>query len=157
MAPFVCGAASGASATAWASLAYSFLERPDSISSWPTTTSVFQGRLGHCQVSPIHLMGGSPYTRLVLRDWPREWPPERIAAVAQRGQAAYLDASEPVRLAVFEGSEPIQPRTIIEVGGLYLAEAVDEPGDWYMGQRRTDGVIECWGRYGDIETALRGL
>jgi len=94
----------------------------------------------------------------VLRDWPREWPPARIAAVARSAGAAYLDASEPVRLALFsEGSEPIQPRTIIDVGEQYLVEAVDEPDDWYMGQRRMDCVIECWGKYGDIETALRGL
>jgi hypothetical protein len=94
----------------------------------------------------------------MFRDWPTEWPPDRIAAVAQTADAAYLGASEPVRLAVFpEGSEPIQPRTIIEVGGLYLVEAVDEPDDWYMGQRRSDGVIACWGKYGDIETALRAL
>ena len=44
-APFVAGAASGASATACASLAYSFFERPESISSEATTTSVFQCRL----------------------------------------------------------------------------------------------------------------
>jgi len=87
-----------------------------------------------------------------------EWPPERIAALAQRAGAEYLDASQPVRLALSpEGSQPIQPRTIIEVGGMYLVEAVDEPDDWYMGQRRSDGVIECWGKYGDIETALRAL
>ena len=92
------------------------------------------------------------------RDWQSEWPPERIAAVAQTAGAAYLDRSPPVRLALSpEGSEPIQPRTIIEVGGLYLVEAVGEPDDWYMGQRRSDGTIECWGQYGDIETALRGL
>jgi hypothetical protein len=53
--------------------------------------------------------------------------------------------------------EPIQPRTIIEVGGFYLVEAVDEPDDWYMGERGSDGVIVCWSKYGDIETALRGL
>lgn len=92
-----------------------------------------------------------------MRDWPVEWPPERIAAAAQRPGATYLDASQPVRLARLEGSEPIEPRTIIEVGGLYLVEAVDEPDNWYMGNRRPDGVIECWGRYGDIETALRAL
>ena len=87
-----------------------------------------------------------------------EWPPERIAALAQRAGAEYLDASQAVRLALSpEGSQPIRPRTIIAVGGLYLVEAVDEPDDWYMGQRRSDGVIECWGKYGDIETALRAL
>jgi hypothetical protein len=34
---------------------------------------------------------------------------------------------------------------------------VDEPDDWYMGKRGSDGVIVCWSKYGDIETALRGL
>ena len=93
-----------------------------------------------------------------MRDWRIEWPPERIAAVAQSAGAGYLDASQPVRLALFaDGSQPIQPRTIIEVAGLYPVEAMDEPDDWYMGQRRSDGVIECWGKYGDIETALRAL
>jgi hypothetical protein len=72
--------------------------------------------------------------------------------------AGYLEPSLPVRVALSpEGSEPIEPRTIIEVGGLYLVEAVGEPDDWYMGQRRADGVIECWGQYGDLEAALRAL
>lgn len=93
------------------------------------------------------------------RDWRKEWPAERIAAVARSTVgAAYPDASQPVRLALHpEGSEPIKPRTIIEVGGLYLVEAEDEPDNWYMGRRGSDGVIECWGQYGDIETALRAL
>lgn len=93
----------------------------------------------------------------MLRDWPVEWPPDRIATVAQRSEATYEDASQPVRLARSEGSEPIEPRTIINVGGVYLIEAVDEPDSWYMGDRGPDGVIVCWGRYGDIETTLRAL
>jgi hypothetical protein len=40
---------------------------------------------------------------------------------------------------------------------VFLVESVSEPDDWYMGQRAKDGVIECWGRYGDIESALRAL
>src|SRR5688500_17506895 len=44
VAPLAWGSPSEPSATAWASLAYSFLERPDSISSEATTTSVFQCR-----------------------------------------------------------------------------------------------------------------
>lgn len=76
---------------------------------------------------------------------------------AQRDGAAYLDASQPVRLAHLEGSESIEPRTIIEVDGTYLVEAVDEPDNWYMGSRGPDGAIVCWGRYGDIEAALRAL
>jgi len=45
VAPLAWGSPSSPSATAWASLAYSFLERPDSISRDATTTSVFQCRL----------------------------------------------------------------------------------------------------------------
>ena len=52
-APFAAGAPSGASATACASWAYSFFERPDSISNEETTTSVFQWRLRGRQVSPL--------------------------------------------------------------------------------------------------------
>ena len=50
-APFAGGvgpaASSGASATAWASLAYSFFDPPDSISNEATTTSVFQAACAH--------------------------------------------------------------------------------------------------------------
>jgi hypothetical protein len=92
------------------------------------------------------------------RDWPVEWPPDRIAAEAGVGWAGYLEPVEPVRLAVGPAVwVDIEPRTIIEVGGLFLVEAVDEPDTWYMGQRRADGLIECWGRYGDLASALHGL
>ena len=90
-------------------------------------------------------------------DWPKEWPPERIMAVAGVSHAEYVEPVEPVRLALVDGSTAMQPRTIVEVGGLFIVETIDEPGDWYMGQRVSDGVIECWGLYGDIENALRGL
>jgi hypothetical protein len=54
----------------------------------------------------------------MLRDWPTEWPLERIAAFAQTSFVAYLVASEPVRLTLLSGgSEPMQTRTIIDVGG----------------------------------------
>jgi hypothetical protein len=91
------------------------------------------------------------------QNWPNDWPPDRIAAFAGIAHAAYLEPSEPVRLALLDGTEPLHPRTIIEVGGVFLVESVSEPDDWYMGQRAKDGVIECWGRYGDIESALRAL
>ena len=44
--------ASGASASDWTSLAYSFFERPESISSDATTTSVREWRLGQWQARP---------------------------------------------------------------------------------------------------------
>ena len=49
---FAVRAPSGASATARASWTYFFFERPDSILSEETTTSVFQCRLRQCQVPP---------------------------------------------------------------------------------------------------------
>jgi hypothetical protein len=92
------------------------------------------------------------------RDWPTDWPTERIMTVAQADSARYLDPSETVRLAHFPtGHESIVARSIIEVGGLYLVESVDDPDNWYMGQRMPDGVLECWGQYGDLESALRSL
>jgi hypothetical protein len=92
------------------------------------------------------------------RDWRTEWPTERIATVAQADGAKYLDPSEFVRLALApSGYEPIVARTIIEVGGLFLVESADDPDNWYMGQRRPDGVLECWGQYGDLASALRSL
>jgi hypothetical protein len=93
----------------------------------------------------------------MARNWHRDWPPERVAAVAGAADAAYVAPSQPVRLAMLDRSEPLDPRTIIEVGGMFLVETVDEPDEWYMGQRAKDGVIECWGRYGDLESALHGL
>jgi hypothetical protein len=91
------------------------------------------------------------------RDWPAEWPLQRIDAAAQAADAAYIPV-EPVRLVPpWTGPDPIEPRTIISVGGMFLVEAVGDPDDWYMGQRAPDGRIECWGQYGDIESALRAL
>ena len=92
------------------------------------------------------------------RDWQTEWPTERIATVAQTDDAKYLDPSEFVRMALAPtGYEPIVARTIIEVGGLFLVESADDPDNWYMGQRLSDGVLECWGQYGDLASALRSL
>jgi hypothetical protein len=65
---------------------------------------------------------------------------------------------EIVRLVLARtGYEPIVARTIIEVGGLFLVESADDLNNWYMGQRRPDGVLECWGQYGDLAGALRSL
>jgi hypothetical protein len=46
---------------------------------------------------------------------------------------------------------------VLFVGGLYLIEAADHRGSWYMGEERGDGVVECWGNYGPLTDALRGL
>ena len=82
---------------------------------------------------------------------------DRIAGVAGVAHAVYREPFGAGSSGRSRGAEPLDPRTIIEVGGLLLVETQDEPDDWYMGDRAKDGVIECWGRYGDIESALRGL
>jgi hypothetical protein len=100
----------------------------------------------------------SQYSRPMERDWRTEWPTERIATVAEADGATYLDPAEVVRLVLAPtGYEPIVARTIIEVGGLFLVESVDDPDNWYMGQRSPDGVLECWGQYGVLASALRSL
>jgi hypothetical protein len=92
-----------------------------------------------------------------LRDWPREWPPERVRAIAGGRHAKYVDGPPEARLMLLEGSEPIQVRTVIELDGVFLVEAAGEPDDWYMGARSRDGVIDCWGKYGDLESAIRSI
>jgi hypothetical protein len=91
----------------------------------------------------------------MAQDWSAEWPPERIAEVTQ-ALAAYVPI-ESVHVARLGGHDSIEPRTIIEVDGVFLVEAVGELDDWSMGSRDSTGQIVCWGRYGDIETALRSL
>jgi hypothetical protein len=76
-------------------------------------------------------------------DWRTEWPPERLTAVGKADSADYVDPSQPVRI-VPSGHGSISARTIIEVGRSFLVESIDEPDDWYMGQRAPDGAIECW-------------
>jgi hypothetical protein len=98
----------------------------------------------------------------VMQDWERDWPPDRLAEVAGTTSASYLDPSTPVRVhqGVMDGievMEAIVPRTIIEVGGLYLVESIDEPDNWWMGSLAADGGINCWATYGDLESALLGL
>ena len=49
------------------------------------------------------------------------------------------------------------PNRLIGVGGLYLVELKDEPGEWYMGQRHKGDTYHFWGCYGDLKNALEGL
>ena len=100
----------------------------------------------------------SQYSRAMERNWRTEWPTERIADIAQADDAKYLDPSAIVRFILAPAAyEPIVARTIIEVCGLILVESADDPDNWYMGQRLPDGVLECWGQYGDLASALRSL
>ena len=48
------------------------------------------------------------------------------------------------------------PNRMIHVGGLYLCEEKDEPGQWYMGQL-TNGTYDFWGCYGNLQDAIAGL
>jgi hypothetical protein len=54
--------------------------------------------------------------------------------------------------------EPLRVGRALAVGGLFLIEAEDEPDNWYIGQMaKDDGSIECWGQYGALSDAIRGL
>jgi len=44
----------------------------------------------------------------MAHEWRRDWPPTRIAAVAGAYDAAYLEPTEPVRLALPDGYEPLR-------------------------------------------------
>lgn len=52
--------------------------------------------------------------------------------------------------------EALHPRVVIRVGSQYLVETAEEPGEWYMGHFDGDEIV-CWGRYGPLEDAIRGL
>jgi hypothetical protein len=90
-------------------------------------------------------------------DWATEWPPERIAAVAQTDGARYI-SPEVIEVEKPQGrTRNTMARTIIEVGGHFLVELPDSPNDWLMGGRTPEGVIRCWGQYGELEITLRSL
>ena len=33
---------------------------------------------------------------------------------------------------------------MVSATGIFLVESVDEPDNWYLGDRDADGVIVCW-------------
>ena len=53
--------------------------------------------------------------------------------------------------------EQIEVKTIIGFSGLYLVEEIGCEDDWQMGQVDTEGNICCWGYYGTLIEAIKGL
>jgi len=92
-----------------------------------------------------------------------EWDIARIRSESGDEKAHFVDG--PVQASVYtrqkDGQsvyEALRVRRALAVGGLFLLEAEDEPDNWYMGQMAKDGaVIECWGTYGTLRDAIRGL
>jgi HEAT repeat protein len=67
---------------------------------------------------------------------------------------------DPPKTSLFVGARPheeLRPRRMLRVNGLYLVETVDEPGMWWMGEERADGVVATWGRYESLERAISAL
>lgn len=56
-----------------------------------------------------------------------------------------------------EDAIPIEAKTIIDFSGLCLVEEVGCEGQWQMGQIDENGSIYCWGSYGNIKEAIKGL
>jgi hypothetical protein len=52
---------------------------------------------------------------------------------------------------------PLNVARAISFGSTYLVETLEEPDDWYMGEAAADGVVRCWGRYGSLAEAIKGL
>lgn len=52
---------------------------------------------------------------------------------------------------------PIEAKTIIDFSGLCLVEEVGCEDQWQMGQIDENGSIYCWGSYGNIKEAIKGL
>lgn len=48
-------------------------------------------------------------------------------------------------------------RFTLFVDGMYLMETADEPGNWWMGERRDHGTVFAWGKYGSLDTAIANL
>ena len=56
-----------------------------------------------------------------------------------------------------ENKIPIAVKTIINFNGLYLVEEIGCEDDWLMGERNEEGEIFCWGYYGTLKQAIKGL
>jgi hypothetical protein len=53
--------------------------------------------------------------------------------------------------------EQIEAKTIIDFSGLCLVEEIGCEDDWQMGQMDAEGSICCWGYYGTLKEAIKGL
>ena len=82
-------------------------------------------------------------------------PLDRLRELAGTDDVEYVRA---IPRAWFVGAarEELNPTVVIRIGSQYLVETAEEPGEWYMGQLDR-GEIVCWGRYGPLEDAVRGL
>src|SRR6185503_626230 len=53
--------------------------------------------------------------------------------------------------------ERLSAKQILRVGGLYLVETVEKVDEWYIGDRKGEGPIYCWGSYGSLPDAIKSL
>ncbi|MCX7746210.1 MAG: hypothetical protein N2645_04870 [Clostridia bacterium] len=67
----------------------------------------------------------------------------------------FYDSSDSSKQESF--MQTIEARTIIDFSGLCLIEEIDNEDNWLMGQIEEDGNIYCWGYYGSLKQAIRGL
>jgi hypothetical protein len=74
------------------------------------------------------------------------------------GPVEWVEPPKPAVLAMRppERPETLRPARMLRIDGMYLVETLDEPGTWFMGEEN-EGVVQCWGGYGDLRNAIRGL
>ncbi|GAA3889402.1 hypothetical protein ACWDR2_31025 [Streptomyces sp. NPDC003631] len=91
---------------------------------------------------------------------PPGWTIRRIREVSGDSEAQALSINRTVKYvrhpAAGMEDELLHPEFILGFGDLCLVKAVSEE-DWLMGSLYPDGSVDCWGNYGALAQALRGL
>ena len=65
-----------------------------------------------------------------------------------------VEIVDPAAHVVRFGPEVLSPATIVRIADRFFIETNDQPGVWWMGERRTAGEISVWGQYGSHEEAF---
>jgi hypothetical protein len=59
-----------------------------------------------------------------------------------------IEIMDPTQRPVCFGNEVLEVATVIRIAARFFVETRDEPGQWWMGERRPDGAVAVWGQYG---------
>lgn len=79
----------------------------------------------------------------------RERTIRQVKALSGEDDVEIVDVM-PARVSC-DGAD-LTPRRVIRIGARFLVEAVEHPGEWWMGELR-DGELMVWGSYGSLEEA----
>ena len=65
-----------------------------------------------------------------------------------------VEIVNPTAHVVRFGPEVLSPATIVRIADRFFIETDDQPGMWWMGERRAAGDIGVWGQYGSHQEAF---